>query len=362
MVSEEIMNTVLANSKMELRACGTHGLKLPILGMGCWGFGDGDYWGPSSQKEINEVVRCAVAQGCNFFDTAEAYNGGASEESLGRALRGLPRHRVIIATKISPSNTGPATLVKHCEASLRRLQTDYIDVYIVHWPITESAVRHLAAEGLPLPTVPDAFTTLARLQQQGKIRSIGVSNFGRARLDEALATGADIVLNELPYSLLARAIELDILPYCRSKGIGVVGYMALMQGVLADTYPALDQVPTVRRRTRHFDGRRIPQCRHGLPGAERETNAALKALRGIARAHGMTLAELALKWTFAGKGITSSLCGSRTLSQLEMNIAAAAQPLSPALIEELNRATQSLMDKLGPSFDYYENPANDRTR
>jgi aryl-alcohol dehydrogenase-like predicted oxidoreductase len=356
------MNNALANSRIELRSCGKHGLKLPILGMGCWGYGDGEYWGPQSQKEVNEVVRCAVEQGCNFFDTAEVYNKGASEESLGQALKGIPRDGVIIATKVNPSNTAPARLVKHCEASLRRLQTDYIDIYMVHWPITAHSIRHFTAEKLPVPSVPDAFGTLSRLKQEGKIRHIGVSNFGRARLDEALATGVEIVVNELPYCLLARAIELEILPYCHAKGIGVIGYMALLQGVLADIYPTLADVPAWQRRTRHFDSRRTAECRHGLRGAEEETEDALKAIRRIAEEHGMSMPEIALKWTFAGKGITSSLCGSRTVSQFQMNLAAATEPLAPEVLEELNQATKPLLEKLGPSFDYYENPANDRTR
>ena len=120
-----------------------------------------------------------------------------------------------------------------------------------------------------------------------------------------------------------------------------------MQGVLADIYPTLADVPVWQRRTRHFDSRRTPECRHGLPGAEAETNAALKSIRAIARQHGMTMPELALKWAFAGKGITSSLCGSRNLKELQMNIKAAAEPLDQVMVEELNQATQPLLDKVG---------------
>ncbi len=356
------MSSVLAHNRVERRGCGNYGLELPVLGMGCWGYGDGKYWGSHSQKEVNEVVRGAVDHGCNFFDTAEAYNDGASEESLGLALKGIARHQVIIATKVNPSNTAPAKLLKHCEVSLRRMQTDYIDIYMVHWPITSHSIRHFSTEKAPVPNVQDAFATLSRLKQQGKIRHIGVSNFGRLRLEEALSTGVEIIVNELPYCLLARAIELEILPYCRSKGIGVIGYMALMQGVLADIYPTLADVPTWQRRTRHFDSRRTPECRHGLPGAEKETEAALGKIRRIAEEQGMTMPEIALKWTFAGNGITSSLCGSRTLGELRMNINAALEPLAPEIVEELNRATQPLLERLGPSFDYYEHPANDRTR
>ncbi len=349
---------------MELRKCGRFDLQLSALGIGAWSFGGGggDYWGPQSQADVDAVVRSALDQGCNFFDTAEAYNDGASEASLGRALKGIPRDKVVIGTKISPSNTEPKTLSEHCEASLRRLQTDYIDLYLVHWPITARGIRHFTRENIPTPSVPRAFETLMRLQRAGKIRYIGVSNFGREKLDEALATGAEIAINELPYNLLCRAIELEILPYCRSKGIGVLGYMALMQGVLGDSFPTIESVPVLRRRTRHFDSRRTPQCRHGLEGAEPETQAALDAIRALARKHGMATSDLALKWALAGQGITSSLCGIRNLEQLRVNMRAASQALAPALIEELNRTTQPLLDKLGPSFDYWENPANDRTR
>jgi len=347
---------------MQLRQCGKYNLKLPVLGMGTWAYGGGEYWGAQSQDEVNAIVHHAVDQGCIFFDTAEAYNKGASESSLGIALKGIPREKVLIGTKVSPSNVQPKTLVEHCDASLKRLQTDHVDLYMVHWPITAHSIKHFTTDNIPTPSVPDAFATLERLRQQGKIRFIGVSNFGVAKLTEALATGAQIAINELPYSLLTRAIEVEILPFCREKGLGVLGYMALMQGVLADIFPTLDDVPVWQRRTRHFDSRRTPQCRHGLPGAEPETNAALQSIRAIARKHKMTMPEVSLKWAFAGNGITSSLCGSRSVKELEMNIKAASEPLAPEIVEELNQATQPVLDKLGPSFDYYENPANDRTK
>jgi myo-inositol catabolism protein IolS len=347
---------------MQLRQCGKQNLRLPVLGMGCWAYGGGEYWGAQSQEDVNSVVRHAVDHGCIFFDTAEAYNQGSSETSLGLALSGIPRDQVLIGSKISPSNVEPKKLMAHCDASLRRLQTDYVDLYMVHWPITAHSIKHFTSENMPTPSVPDAFGALECLRQAGKIRYIGVSNFGVAKLSEALATDVEIAINELPYSLLTRAIEIEILPFCREKGIGVLGYMSLMQGVLADIYLTLEDVPVWQRRTRHFDSRRTPQCRHDLPGAEPETSAALESIRTIARKHGMTMPELALKWAFAGKGITSSLCGSRNIKELQMNIKAASEPLDQDIVEELNQATQPLLEKLGPSFDYYENPANDRTK
>lgn len=350
------------SQKIRVRACGKHELNLPVLGMGCWAYGGGTYWGAQNQSDVDEVVRFAVDAGCNFFDTAEAYNDGASEASLGLALKGIPRDRVTIGTKISPSNTEPKKLVEHCNESLRRLKTDYVDLYMVHWPITAHSIKHFSAETIPIPNVQAAFDTLMGLQRSGKIRYIGVSNFGPAKLQEALATGAQIIINELPYSLLARAIELEILPLCRNLGIGVLGYMSLLQGVLADIYPTLDDVPLWQRRTRHFDSRRTSETRHGLPGAEAETNAALASIRTIARKYETTMPELALKWAIAGRGITSSLCGSRNVHELEKNLKAAREPLAPEIIEELSAVTEALLKTLGPSFDYYENPNNDRTK
>ena len=345
---------------MEYR--GTHYFKLPVLGIGSWAFGGGDYWGPCSQAEVNEVVRYAVEHGCNFFDTAELYYNGSSESSLGVAIKGMDRSKVLVGSKISPSNTEPHKLIEHCEASLRRLQTDYIDLYMVHWPITPHAIRSFTTEPMATPSVSEAFGTLMALQRAGKIRYIGVSNFGRAKLDEALATGAAIAINELPYSLLTRAIEFEILPYCQSRGVGVVGYMSLLQGILGDAYPTFDDIPVWQRRTRHFDSRRTPQCRHGLPGAEAETAVALQAIRLLAQNHGMSTPEMALKWAIAGKGITSALCGCRTVAKLRPNIKAATEPLPLDLWEKLNQITEPLLKTMGPSFDYWENPANDRTR
>jgi aryl-alcohol dehydrogenase-like predicted oxidoreductase len=346
---------------MPTRRCGTSDLVLPILGIGCWQFGGGEYWGAQSQGDVDAVVRHAVEHGCNFFDTAEAYNGGASETSLGLALRGIPRERVIVCTKVSPGNTRPEEVVAHCDASLRRLGLDYVDLYMVHWPLTPHSIKHFTAEAVEPPTVPEAFTALDGLRRAGKIRHIGVSNFGRRQLAEALATGVPIVVNELPYSLLTRAIEWDILPFCRANGIGVLGYMALLQGVLSDRYARLGDLPEHRRRTRHFAAASTPKSRHGTVGAEAETEAALTGIRAVARRLGITTSDLALRWAFSGHGITSSLCGNRNVAALAENIRSAQLPLDAAVIAELNQITQPLLAALGPSFDYYENPVNDRT-
>lgn len=347
------------------RACGRSDLKLPVVGIGCWSFGGGEYWGRQEQGDVDAVVNRALDLGCNYFDTAEAYNNGASESALGHAL-GLRRDEAIIGTKISPSNTQPETMIQHCEASLRRLRTEYIDLYMIHWPITPEAMRHFTDDESVLaspPVVEDVVETLLKLQTQGKIRFLGVSNFGPERLAEITSVcGNAIVANELPYNLLARAVEDEILTYCHRHGVGVIGYMTLLQGLLTDRYTTLDDVPPWQRRTRHFDSSQFKLTRHGLAGAEGETEQALREIRAIAEECEVSMATLAIRWAISRREITSALLGCRNLAELEANVAAVVSPLSQDVVERLNVVTTPLKEALGESFDYYEHPDHDRTR
>ena len=152
---------------MEKRPLGGSDLRVSVLGLGCWPLGGGPGWGDADERESIATIHAALDNGINFFDTAEAYGQGRSEEIVGKALRGR-RDKAIIATKISARNAEPATLRAHCEASLRRLQTDCIDLYQVHWPFADGEAQ-------------DAFFTLRDLGDEGKVRFIGVSNtFPRA--------------------------------------------------------------------------------------------------------------------------------------------------------------------------------------
>ena len=347
---------------MEQRQCGHSGPTLSVLGLGCWSFGGGEYWGPVEQSDVDAVVRRAFELGITYFDTAEAYNDGRSEASLGRALRGSPRDQVVIGTKVSPAHVQPDVLPGRCEASLRRLGTDYIDIYMVHWPITLLSMRHFDAQIAVCPAVDDAFAALLRLQEQGKVRHIGVSNFARPRLEEALACCPNLAVNELPYNLLSRAIEWEALPASRELGLGVIGYMALLQGVLTDLYPTLDDIPMWQRRTRHFDARKAAAARHGLCGEEQATAQALAALRAVCRDSGLTLSELALKWAVANRDVACNLVGSRSVGKLDANVRAVEHPLSGEMARRVNAITDPLKERLGRSFDYYEGPDNDRTR
>jgi aryl-alcohol dehydrogenase-like predicted oxidoreductase len=344
---------------MKRRKCGREGLELPVLGIGCWSFGGGEYWGEQSQKDVDEIVAAALDLGCNYFDTAEVYNDGRSESALGQALKGR-RSRAIIGTKVSPNNTAPATLRVHCEASLKRLETDYIDLYMVHWPINSVSLQHYTgseADQSALPDTGDAFRTLVDLKREGKIRHIGVSNYGVRQLAEI--EGYGIAANQLCYNLLCRAIEFEILPLCAGSGIGVIGYMPLMQGILTGKYSSLEEIPWQRTRSRHFDGRR-QGSRHGEEGFEALLEAALAELRRIAGDSGTPLMRLALAWCIAEPGIACTINGVRNVEQLQENVAALATTLSREVSADLAGATRDVKNALGPYADLYESRERSR--
>jgi len=347
---------------MDKRICRNSGLELSVLGTGCWTFGGGEYWGPQDQKDVNTVVHASVDMGINYFDTAEVYNEGRSEASLGIAIQGLSRDKFLIGSKVSPSNCYNETLLQHCESSLKRLQTDYIDIYMIHWPIHPHSIQHFTDDAEIIqhpPEIGEALESLRLLKQQGKIRNFGVSNFSRNRLNNLPFD--EIAVNELPYNLLCRAIEYDGLPFCAEKGIGVIGYMALFQGILADLYHTIEDVPVWQRRTRHFNSRNNRECRHGEAGAEWETSTAIGGIRDICKKSGIPMSEIAIRWILDNPAITCALVGSRNVSELRANVTAVDAVLTGEISDELNRITLPVMEKLGNHFDYYESAENDRT-
>jgi aryl-alcohol dehydrogenase-like predicted oxidoreductase len=347
---------------MEKRGCKNTDLKLSALGTGCWTFGGGSYWGKQDQKDVNEVVHASVDLGINYFDTAEVYNEGRSESSLGEAIREIQRDKAIIGSKVSPSNCYKETLIKHCENSLKRLQTDYIDIYMLHWPIHSHSIRHFTSDIKIIenpPPIEEAFEALRHLKRQGKIRNFGVSNFSSNLLKQL--SFEEIAINELPYNLLCRAIENDTLPFCAEKGVGVISYMALLQGILSGKYTSIEDIPIMQRRTRHFDSAKNSESRHGESGAEKEFLLALEGIRFICKSLGLSMAEVAIQWIVQNPAITCTLAGARNIAQLEANVKATDVKLSPEIINELDIITQPLMNKLGNHFDYYERVENDRT-
>ena len=349
-------------SPFPVRACGTAALKLPVLGVGCFSFGGGAYWGDQSQRDVDEVIARALDLGVNFFDTAESYNSGASELALGAALKGR-RDAAIICTKIQPDHCYRADVRRHCEASLARLGTDHVDIYMIHWPLNANSLKHYTEDAARLaqpPAIGEALLAMDELRREGKIRHLGISNFGVAQLAEALAVGVPLALNELPYNLLARAIERELLPACARAGLGVLGYFSLAQGLLSGKFSGFDELPPIRVRTRHFRGDR-PGSRHEGPGCEGETLTALNQLRTVADRAGLPLGDLALAWAISNPAVTCTLVGARNRAQLEANVRSAQTPLSPAIRAELSRITDPVLEILGAGTDYYQSATNSRS-
>jgi aryl-alcohol dehydrogenase-like predicted oxidoreductase len=342
---------------MEMRVLGKTNLKLSVLGMGCWSFGGGAYWGDQSQKDVDIVVNAAIDLGFNYFDTAEMYNNGASETSLGIALK-QRRSEIIIGTKISPSNCSPLTLRQHLDDSLKRLGTNYVDIYMLHWPIASHSIEHFTKDQSVIknpPSVKEAFATLIKLQEEGKIKYIGISNHGVEQTKEVMATGAKIVVNEMPYNLLSRAIEKEILPFCEKNKLGVFGYMALQQGLLGGKYSKPEEVPPPQAHSRHFANFRGKEfSRHLEAGCETEMFKALAEIKELAKNQDVSMAALSLAWAIADKRITSTLVGSRNIEELKMNAEAARLNLSKKVYNELNRITEPILKILGYNADYYE--------
>jgi len=321
-------------------------LEVSVLAFGAWQLGDPDYWGADADADGDAAVRAAIDAGINLFDTAEGYGGGASERALGRTL-GTDRGQVLIASKVSASHGAPGQIRAACESSLRNLETDWIDLYQVHWPF-----RNMPFE--------DAYAEMAGLQQEGKIREIGLSNFGREDLQSWMHAGA-CVSNQLGYNLVFRAIEHEIVPACRAHGVGILAYMPLLQGLLANRWPSAGEVPPSRRRTRHFSCKRAG-VRHGEPGCEDLLFQSLARVRCVAQGLGQPTASVALAWLMAQPGVTSVIIGARNPAQLARNTAAADLQLDAAVLRELDAATQALKDHFGANADMWQSGAASRIR
>ena len=330
---------------MIYRRLGRSGVEVSAIALGCWGLCSDPMWGDTDERDAIAVVRAALDRGVTLFDTAEAYGSGQSEERLGKALQGV-RDRVVIASKVSTKNCGPADLAAACEASLRRLQTDVIDLYQIHWPMTA---------GLSLEAALDA---MARLREAGKIRLIGVCNFGPQNLGE-IPDPTVIVSNQLPYSLLWRALEFEILPRCLDLGAGILTYSTLLHGLLSGKYRSADEFPPERARTRHFSSKR-PQTRHGQPGCEELTFGTIRRIQALCDEAGMSMAEAALAWAIHQPGITSVLAGASTPAQVEENASTADAEPARGFLESLTTASDDLKQALGPDPDMWQTPGRTR--
>ncbi len=322
---------------MEYRRLGRSDLEVSALSLGILSMVGGGTWGMQDQREAVRTITMACDSGINFFDTAESYAEGESERVLGQALTGR-RSQVVIASKVSSDHLTPFDLIRACEGSLRRLGTDYLDLYYIHWP----------NPAIPLEETMGALT---RLQEQGKIRVIGCSNFGHKDMEKLLRWGR-VEANQLPYSLLWRAIEFDIIDYCLERDVSITCYSPLAQGLLTAKYASPDEVPDERARNRLFSCQR-PHAEHGGTGAEVEVSAALARMRELCAGWGVTMTQASLHWILTQKGVGSVIVGCRTSEQLQKTLTAMDVSLPESALSELGVLTESIKQCIGPNPDMW---------
>jgi aryl-alcohol dehydrogenase-like predicted oxidoreductase len=311
-------------------------LKVSRVALGTWAIG-GWMWGGTDEAQSVSTIRAALEHGINLIDTAPVYGFGRSEEIVGKAVaEARLRSRILIATKAGLEwkdgrvfrNASRARILAEVEDSLRRLRTDYIDIYQVHWPD-------------PLMRIEETAEAMYSLFRQGKIRAIGVSNFSVAQMEEFRRV-APLHALQPPYNLFERAIEADLLPYCRKNGIATLGYGALCRGLLSgrmrpDTVFDGDDL---RRTDPKFSAPRFAQYL-----------AAVQRLDRLARERfGKRVIELAIRWML-DQGITTALWGARHPDQLQPVDEVTGWRLDAAATAEIDRILrETITDPVGPEF------------
>lgn len=324
---------------MQYNRLGDTGVEVSEFSLGCWPFAGGSVWGHQEKSDSIATVHAALDAGITTFDTAEGYNDDFhSEEVLGEALQNR-RSEAVIATKISGSHLAADEVEAACDASLKRLRTDVIDLYQIHWPNHDVPID-------------ETYRALEALVQKGKVRSLGVCNFATGDLSDLLAEGP-IVTDQLPYSLLWRAIEDAILPKCSENGIGIVCYSPLSQGLLTGRYASADEVPDGLSRTRLFKPDRSPLAQHSDSGAEHEVFTAIAGIKKIAEDLGEPMANVALAWVRQQEGVATLLVGARNTEELERNMPAAELTLEDDVLAQLSQLTEPVKTYLAGNADMW---------
>ena len=289
---------------MEYVTFGKTDNKISRISYGCWEMG-GSHWELTSDEINTKAVHKALDEGITSFDTAEAYGDGHSEEVLGKALEGR-RKDIFLATKVAKTNLSPSDLRNSITASLRRLRTDYVDLYYIHWPNPEIPLEETMEE-------------MVKIQKEGLIKYIGVSNFDVPLLKTAMKIGrVEAIQNE--YSLLHRAIEKEILPFCLENSISVMSYSSIAKGILTGIF--------------HFGGVKIKDTdfraarRLFLPAHLEAEKELLLAMKKIADSLHISCGQLALAWLFSKKGLSSALVGTQSEKHFLENISAVGVSVS----------------------------------
>jgi aryl-alcohol dehydrogenase-like predicted oxidoreductase len=312
---------------MKTRRLGNSDLDITPVGFGAWAIGGGGWafaWGSQDDNDSIAAIREALDTGINWIDTAAVYGLGHSEEVVARALEGVAA-RPYVFTKCSMvwdehrtvgHSLKAASIRRECEASLRRLKVDAIDLYQIHWPIPDEEIE-------------EGWTTMAALQREGKVRHLGVSNFNVAQMKRAQAI-APITSLQPRYSALHREIEPEILPFVAEEDIGVIAYSPMASGLLtgAMTRARIAALPADDWRRDHEDFRE-PRLSDNLE--------VVSLLRTIGHRHGRSPAEVAVAWVLANPAVTGAIVGARRPGQFRNVVGAADFRLEAAERAEIDR-------------------------
>ena len=313
-------------------------IAVSAMSMGTWGFSGASVWGESDDELSIRTIHQALDSGINLFDSATRYGDGRAEEVLGKAVKKC-RDKAIVSTKVYMDNLSYDGVLAQCEGSLKRLDTDYIDIYQIHWPN-----REFSAD--------ETMRAFEDLKKAGKIREIAVCNHGKQALKAI--EGHKIVLNQLPYSLLWRLVEHEIAPTSAENGIAIWAYSPLAQGLLTGKYRSIDDVPMNRRSTRFYDGK-WGQGRHDDAGFETEVFDFLGELHEVCGRTGYSMPVLALAFLRSRQNIGSILIGSRNPEQLTQNLKSFETSVSAEVIAEITELSAKLLAKMGTNADMWEN-------
>jgi aryl-alcohol dehydrogenase-like predicted oxidoreductase len=335
---------------VDYRTLGRTGVKVSPLCLGAMMFGG---WGNPDHEDSIRIIHRALDAGINFVDTADVYSRGESEEIVGKALAQGRRDSVVLATKVhgtmgeDPNQFGNSRrwIVSEVENSLRRLKTDWIDLYQIHRPEPDT-------------DIDETLGALSDLVHAGKVRYIGSSTFPASQIVEAQwvaeRRGRErFACEQPPYSILVRGVEADVLPTCRRYGIGVIPWSPLGGGWLSGRYRLGEDVPASRRAERlphRFD--------MSLPVNQRKLEAA-DALAKLAEEHGMTLIELALGFVIRHPAVTAAIIGPRTMDHLESQLLAADVTLSDEVLDRIDAIVPPGVN-LNPDDAGWANPALSR--
>lgn len=312
---------------MQTRQLGNSDLQLTTVGLGTWAIGGGNWdfgWGPQDDKESMAAIRRALDLGVNWIDTAAIYGLGHAEEIVAQAIADC-RDTVIVATKCGlrwkEGGTTPfgqldtASVRAECEASLKRLKIDVIDLYQVHWPNPDKDIE-------------TAWETIARLIGEGKVRYAGVSNFNVSQL-ERVQKLHPVTSVQPPYSMLERGVEDELLEYCAVNHIGVLAYSPIQAGLLTGKY-SKERVADLPQNDwrRGSDSFKEPRLSANLDLIEK--------LKPIAERSGITLSQLAIAWVLRRSEVTSAIVGARRPQQIEETVAAGDVTLSKQDVEKID--------------------------